>query len=125
MAAIERLPSETRAQLRSTQIITSLPQLVSELVQNALDAGAGQVEVGVDCAGWACWVRDDGGGIGREGMGVLLGGGGGGSAGRGDKGEREGGRYATSKAYALESLDGLATFGFRGEGARSALVLKT
>jgi hypothetical protein len=70
-ASIEQLPATTRNQLRSTQILTSLPQIVSELVQNALDAGARQVEVGVDCREWTCWIRDNGGGITKEGMNRL------------------------------------------------------
>lgn len=63
--ALQHLPLQTQHRIRSTQIIVSLPQVVSELVQNALDAGAGQVDVGVDCEDWACWVRDDGKGMSR------------------------------------------------------------
>ena len=63
---LQYLPTSTRSKLRSTQIITSLPQLVSELVQNALDAGASQIDVGVDCEEWSCWVRDDGKGMSKE-----------------------------------------------------------
>lgn len=69
--SIEHLPATTRAKLRSTQILTSLPQIVSELLQNSLDAGAGQVDIGVDCEEWICWVKDDGEGISREGMSML------------------------------------------------------
>jgi DNA mismatch repair protein MLH3 len=36
---------------------------VSELVQNALDADALHVSVGVDPSEWTCWVQDDGYGI--------------------------------------------------------------
>ena len=46
--SLERLPSATRDKLRSAQLLTSVPQAVSELLQNALDAGARHVEVGVD-----------------------------------------------------------------------------
>jgi len=102
-AIIELLPEETRSTLRSTQILTSLPQLVSELVQNSLDAGARQVDVGVDPEAWACWVRDDGCGIPSEGLKLLA------------KG-REKGRYATSKTYGTSTLHASSTFGFRGEG---------
>lgn len=68
---ISGLESHTRAKLRSTQILTSLPQLVSELVQNSLDAGASHIEVGLDPAEWECYVRDNGQGISAEGMEML------------------------------------------------------
>jgi len=73
--AIHSLPFQTRSLLRSTTILTSLPQLISELIQNSLDAGASRIEVGVDVEQWQCWVRDDGHGMEREDMGLLARGG--------------------------------------------------
>jgi DNA mismatch repair protein MLH3 len=70
-ASIEHLPTATCNKLRSTQILTSLPQVISELLQNSLDAGAHQVDIGVDCEEWSCWVRDNGLGMSKEGMSVL------------------------------------------------------
>ena len=69
------LPQASRSILRSTTILTSLPQIVFELVQNSLDAGASQVDVGVDVDVWHCWVRDDGHGIEDTGMSILAKGG--------------------------------------------------
>jgi DNA mismatch repair protein MLH3 len=69
---IAELEPQTKAKLRSTQLITSLPQLISELVQNSLDADASHVEVGIDPTEWECWVRDDGRGMSAEGMGLLT-----------------------------------------------------
>lgn len=66
MRTVNRLPAETTARLRSTIILTSLPQIVSELVQNSLDADARHVNVGVDPTEWTCWVQDDGHGISVE-----------------------------------------------------------
>ena len=77
-SALSSLPSSTQSRLRSTQILTSLPQLVSELVQNAIDACARNVEVSIDAEEWECWVRDDGNGISKEGLAVLARGSGGG-----------------------------------------------
>jgi DNA mismatch repair protein MLH3 len=68
---MQPLPTETRSLLRSTQILTTLPQITSELVQNALDAGAHKVEIGVHFAEWTCWVRDDGSGISKDGLAAL------------------------------------------------------
>ena len=73
-ALIKSLPSSTKTKLRSTQILTSLPQLVSELVQNSLDAGAREVEISIDPEEWECWVRDDGAGIPHDGLAMLAGG---------------------------------------------------
>ncbi len=71
---IKHLPLPTRAKLRSTQILSSLSQVVSELLQNALDAEARHVDVGVDCEEWTCWVRDDGVGISKDALDVIGGG---------------------------------------------------
>jgi DNA mismatch repair protein MLH3 len=68
---IESLDVETRTRLRSTQILTSLPQIISELLQNSLDAGARQVEAGIDCEQWSCYVRDDGVGISKDDLSAL------------------------------------------------------
>ncbi|KAL1680735.1 hypothetical protein EV122DRAFT_288554 [Schizophyllum commune] len=107
---LERLSEETRTRLRSTQILTSLPQLVSELVQNSLDAGACHVDVGVNCDEYGCWVRDDGCGMGRKDLDALSAGGG-------------GERYVSSKVYAPDQIGEQATFGFRGEALASAADL--
>ena len=80
---IERLPTPTQAKLRSTQLLTSVPQVVSELVQNSLDANATRIDIGLHCKEWTCWVRDDGHGINKAGLE---------SFGQGE----EGGRYSKS-----------------------------
>ncbi|KAG6850891.1 hypothetical protein H0H93_006717 [Arthromyces matolae] len=72
MARIEKLDIPTRVKLRSSQILTSLPQIVTELVQNSIDAGATNIDVGVDCEEWVCWVRDDGAGISRDSLAILA-----------------------------------------------------
>ncbi|TDL29827.1 hypothetical protein BD410DRAFT_811341 [Rickenella mellea] len=101
---IVSLDADTRSKLRSTQILTSLPQILSELTQNALDAQAKHIDIGINFEEWSGWVRDDGVGISKDGLDVI------GNA----------GRYATSKAYAPSSLDEISTFGFRGEALASA-----
>ncbi|KAI0353061.1 hypothetical protein OH77DRAFT_1554698 [Trametes cingulata] len=105
-SSLTTLPPSTQSQLRSTQIITSLPQLVCELVQNSLDAEAHSVEVALDPDEWECWVGDDGMGMSKDGLAMLSSG-------------SEGGRYGTSKAYTPASLEEVTTFGFRGEALAS------
>ncbi|KAF8914223.1 hypothetical protein CPB84DRAFT_1758748 [Gymnopilus junonius] len=105
--SIERLPLPTQTKLRSTQILTSLIQIVSELLQNSLDANASQIEVGIDCKEWTCWVTDNGCGISKEDIEFLVQGG-------------EAGRYHSSKVYVPEPSTSGSTFGFRGEALASA-----
>lgn len=128
---IKRLPAETRSQLRSTQILTSLPQIVSELLQNSLDANANHVDVGINHKEWMCWVQDNGVGISKDGL-ERLGAG------------NEAGRYSvfpyifqvwiteelnshltdTSKVYAPEFTGSVSSFGFRGEGGHIRYLRK-
>ena len=68
---MNHLLEPVRTKLRSSQILTSLPQVISELVQNSLDAGANQIEVGIDCEEWECWVKDNGTGISKNGLLML------------------------------------------------------
>lgn len=65
---LKKLSVETRTKLRATQILTSLPTIISELLQNAIDAGASQIDIGVDCAEWSCWVMDNGSGFTKDGL---------------------------------------------------------
>ncbi|KAI5116357.1 hypothetical protein M0805_003808, partial [Coniferiporia weirii] len=109
-AAVERLDDATRSKIRSTQILTSLPQIISELVQNSLDAGAKNIDVGIDYDDWMCWVRDDGSGVNKDGLAFIAQG-------------MKGGRYSSSKAYSTLSLELVNTFGFRGEALASAADL--
>jgi len=127
LPAIERLPLPTRTRLRSTQILTSLPQIVSELLQNSLDAQATHIDVGVDFEGWICWVTDNGHGISKDDLESLA-----------QVGEN--GRYSeyvcrrwrgddikswqdTSKTYETSAAGAYSTFGFRGEGMHFISVL--
>ncbi len=68
---LQPLSEPVRTRLRSTYILTSLPQVVSQLVKNSLDASASHIDVGVDCQEWECWVKDDGNGISRSGLDAL------------------------------------------------------
>ncbi|GJJ07218.1 hypothetical protein Clacol_001418 [Clathrus columnatus] len=106
MASIITLPEFSRTILRSSTILTSIPQIIHEIVQNSLDAGASQVDIGVNLGLWQCWIRDNGHGIDRTDMKILAKGG-------------EEGRYGSSKAHDVSSLNFVSTFGFRGEALAS------
>lgn len=70
---IERLARPTATRLRSSLVIPSLPQVLSELAHNALDAGAGKVECWVNLLPGEESVRveDDGHGIDSGGLAVV------------------------------------------------------
>lgn len=69
---LTKLDEPTQAKIRSTQILTTLPQIVSELMQNSLDAKASHVDVGINYEDWMCWVRDDGSGISRQDLEIFA-----------------------------------------------------
>ena len=95
------LPPRTRSILRSTVILTSLVQVVSELIQNSLDANARSIQVGIDCSEWSCWVQDDGTGFTIDDLESLA-----------NNCKADSMRYSTSKVSDRDHV----SFGFRGEG---------
>ncbi|KAF1983055.1 hypothetical protein K402DRAFT_456882 [Aulographum hederae CBS 113979] len=62
-AQIQQLPAEVIAQIKSSTIITSLGEVIVNLVKNSLDAGASKIEVQVDYRRGGCIVEDDGLGV--------------------------------------------------------------
>lgn len=62
-ASILLLSAEVVAQIKSSTKITSLTDVVLELVKNSLDASASRIEVVVDLGRGGCSVEDDGLGI--------------------------------------------------------------
>lgn len=61
--SIQRLPPDVVAQIKSSTTITSLNGVVSELIQNSLDAESGEIDITVDYVRGGCVVEDDGLGI--------------------------------------------------------------
>jgi DNA mismatch repair protein MutL len=107
------LPPDVAYRIAAGEVIECPASAVKELVENALDAGASRVEVGIEGGGVALIrVRDDGSGMSP-----------------GDA-ERAVGRHATSKISSAEDLVKVASLGFRGEALHaissvSALTLTT
>ena len=90
-------------QIAAGEIIERPAQLVKELVENSLDAGATQIDVEVFKGGRCLVIEDNGHGIPKsEVRKAFL-------------------RHSTSKLRSLEDLDSIRSFGFRGE-ALAALV---
>lgn len=68
MDRIERLPRPTALRLRSSVVVVSIPQVLNELAQNALDAGAARIECWLDMSrgNESIRVEDDGHGLGTK-----------------------------------------------------------
>ncbi|KAJ8247077.1 hypothetical protein GJAV_G00258490 [Gymnothorax javanicus] len=113
VAIMKVLPTETIRLLSSSQVITSVLNVVKELLENSLDAGASSVEVKLENYGLdRVEVRDDGCGIKAEDTPVMA------------------VRHYTSKISCHQDLERLETYGFRGEAlgsicAVSEVVLTT
>jgi DNA mismatch repair protein MutL len=84
------------------EVIERPASVVKELVENAIDAGATDVEIAVEEAGRKLiQVTDDGSGMGREDAVISL------------------QRHATSKIATVDDLFNIHTLGFRGEALPS------
>jgi DNA mismatch repair protein MutL len=113
VARIQILPRKEADRIAAGEVVERPASVVRELVENALDAEAGRVDVEVAGGGLErIRVADDGVGMGREDARRAL------------------ERHATSKIRSVEDLSGVRTLGFRGEalpsiGAVSRLELLT
>ncbi|HEX9885903.1 MAG TPA: DNA mismatch repair endonuclease MutL [Longimicrobiales bacterium] len=99
---IRILPDAVANQIAAGEVVERPASVVKELVENALDASAGRVEIHVERGGKRrIRVADDGIGMSREDALLSL------------------DRHATSKIRQAEDLQGVRSFGFRGEALPS------
>ncbi len=102
MDKINNLPENIINQIAAGEVIERPASVVKEFLENALDAGAENIEVFVEGAGMKLIkVSDDGQGISSADAVLTI------------------RKHATSKIFSLDDLSNIQSFGFRGEALAS------
>lgn len=99
--SIRILAPEVVDRIAAGEVLDRPANLVKELVENSLDAGADQIDVEFEYGGRQVAISDNGSGMSREDLPLSI------------------HRHATSKIWASEDLFRLHSFGFRGEAMAS------
>ncbi|KAI8985451.1 hypothetical protein BDB01DRAFT_834976 [Pilobolus umbonatus] len=103
---IYSLDKHTIRHLHSGQVITDIESIVKELIENSIDAQAGSIELKlIEYGLHSIYIKDDGQGIQAEDRPNVA------------------KRYYTSKISSFKDIEGLSTYGFRGEAMNSICAI--
>ena len=103
--AIRILDPDVVNRIAAGEVLERPANLIKELIENSLDAGAKHLEIDVADGGRTVTIRDDGAGIAAAELPLAI------------------ERHATSKITASEDLYHLASYGFRGEALASVAAV--
>lgn len=98
---IRVLAGDVIDKIAAGEVLERPANLLKELIENSLDAGADELEIEFEQGGREVVVRDNGGGMSREDLRLAL------------------LRHATSKITSSDDIYSLHSFGFRGEALAS------
>lgn len=101
MPKVVVLPDHVASQIAAGEVVDRPAAVVKELIENAIDAGASQIEIAIAADCRDIRVADDGHGMDAEDAVLAF------------------QRHATSKLASAEDLSNLHTLGFRGEALPS------